>query len=475
MNRPIARLFVVIVALFALLVVFTSRWTVIQASSLNKNSLNARPLIDALSVQRGRILAADGTVLARSVPAGDGTWKSVFPTGALFAQAVGYDLPAQGRAAGLELSDDNYLRGVPTGLASVFGQLSSRQVGDDVYTSLDPRAQRVAEQAMAGQDGSVVALDPRSGALKVMFSLPSYDDNAPDANGPGLSTFNRATQGSYSPGSTFKVVTATAGIDSARFTPSSIINGNSPLIVSGVPLSNDGNQSWGPITLTTALTFSVNTVFAQVAQRVGRATLTGYMKRFGFYRPPPLDYPANEMRASDVVSPTTGKPLAPGSPDEDLGRIGIGQGGLAVTPMQMAMVAAAVANGGTLMTPHMTDKVVNQDGQTVQTVHPSVYARVMSASTARQIAQMMTRVVDEGTGTEVQLGGGLSVAGKTGTASIGLPGQDLTNPWFIAFAPVDDPRVAIAVTVDRSQGGFGGSVAAPIVKAVLQTLLAEGQ
>jgi len=474
-SSQIVRLFGVIVALFALLIVFTTRWTVIDASKLDNNSLNVRTLIDELKIKRGRILADDGTVLAESVPGPGHTWNRFYPTRSLFAQPVGYSLPAQGRAAGLELSDGSDLRGLQTGLNSIFGQLTPTQVGDDVYTTLDPKAQQVAEQALGGQDGSVVALNPRTGAVLVMYSNPSYDDNSNNPCGPGStgSCFNRATQAEYAPGSTFKIVTATAAIDSGLFTPNSEINGNSPLIVSGVPLENDGNQSWGLQTLTTAMTYSINTIFAQVAERVGRARMAQYMKRFGFYSTPPLDYPPNEMRASNVIG-SDGKPIPPGSPDEDIGRIGIGEGGVSVTPLQMAMVAAAVANGGKLMTPYLTSRVVNADGVTVKTITPSVFSRVMSSSTAQEVTQMMTKVVEEGTGTEVQLGG-ISVAGKTGTASIGAPGSNLTQPSFVAFAPAQDPKVAIDVTIDQSQGGYGGTVAAPIAKVILQTLLSEGK
>ena len=140
----------------------------------------------------------------------------------------------------------------------------------------------------------------------------------------------------------------------------------------------------------------------------------------------------------------------------------------------MAMVAAAVANNGTLMKPYFVDKVVDQDGRTVRTTSPSVYNKVMKPSTAQALSQMMRRVVEEGTGTPAQLGG-ISVAGKTGTASIGAPGSGLTQPWFIGFAPADNPKVAVAVTIAQTQGGFGGTVAAPIAKSVIQTLLAEGK
>jgi penicillin-binding protein A len=473
MNGPIIRLFGVVVVLFALLVVWTSRWTVFEASSLNDNQLNRRTLIDEEKIKRGRILADDGTVLARSVSGPGGTWNRFYPTRQSFAQAVGYAIVSFGRSAGLERSRGKELRGLQRGLSSVFGQLSSRRVGDDVYTTLDPKAQQVAIQQLGGQAGSVVALDPRTGAVKVMYANPSYDDNHPDATGPGISTLNRSTQGRYPPGSTFKVVTDVAALDSGQYTTSSTVNGNSPVTISGVPLSNDNNQSFGNIDLTTALTYSVNTVWAQVAEHLGRATMTKYMKRFGFYAKPPLDYPPDEITSSRPFSPT-GHAYPPGSPNEDIGRIGIGQGGLQVAPLQMAMVAAAVANGGKLMAPRLTDRVVDQTGRTVETIKPSVFSRVMKASTAQAVTQMMTRVVEEGTGTPAQLGG-ISVAGKTGTASIGATGSGLTQPWFIGFAPVENPKVAVAVTVEQTQGGFGGTVAAPIAKAVIQQLLSEGQ
>jgi peptidoglycan glycosyltransferase len=472
-SAQIARVFLAIVALFALLIVFTTRWTVIDSSRLTSNPLNVRTLIDEMRIKRGRILADNGEVLARSVPGPSQTWKRSYPTGPLFAQALGYSIPAQGEAAGLEESDGPYLRGLQTGLSSIFGQLTPTRVGDDVYTTLDPKAQQAAAQALAGRPGSVVALDPRTGAVLVMYSNPSYNDNQPQQVGPGQSLLNRATQASYAPGSTFKIVTATAALNSGLLTPDSMLNGNSPLTVSGVPLENDGNQSWGPQTLTTALTYSINTIFAQVAERVGRARLADYMRRFGFYSKPPLDYPPNQIRASDVVS-FTGRVLPPASPQEDIGRMGIGEGGVSVTPLQMAMVAAAVANRGALMTPHLTARVVNSDGVTVKTISPTVYSQVMKPSTAAELTQMMTKVVEEGTGTAVQLGN-ISVAGKTGTASIGPTGSNLTQPSFLAFAPANHPTVAIDVFVDQSQGGYGGTVAAPIAKAVLQVLLAEGR
>ena len=467
MTKPITRLFVLIVLLFTVLIVWTTRWTVIDAHSLNDNPLNHRALIDALRIKRGRILADDGTVLAESVPAPGQTWSRRYPTGPKFAQAVGFSFLQKGQIAGLEDQYRDQLRGLQTGISSVFGQFGgSQRIGDDVHTSLDPKAQQVAINDLAGRQGSVIALDPRTGAMMVMYSNPSYNDNTLSG-----STFDFALQGQRPPGSTFKVVTTTAGIDSGAYTPNSQIDGKSPQTVSGVPLNNDNNQSFGVISLTQALTLSVNTVFAQVAEHLGIAKMTQYMKRFGFYAKPPLDYPASQMNSSKPYGAHGPDPA--GSPNQDIGRIAIGQGGLLVTPMQMAMVVAAVANGGKLMAPHFATKVVDRYGRTVQTISPTVYNQVMKPAVAQEINQMMRKVVEEGTGQPAQLGG-ISVAGKTGTASIGATGSNLTEPWFMGFAPADNPKVVVVATVAQTQGGFGATVAAPIARDVMQTLLSEG-
>jgi penicillin-binding protein A len=478
-NSQITKLFAVIVLLFGVLIYFTSRWTVFSATALNANVLNSRPLIAQLRIKRGQILADDGTVLAKSVRAGHGTWSRTYPEGSLFSQAVGYSEPAAGDAAGLEVSQAKYLRGTPSSIASLFGTAStSTQVGDNVHTTLDPGGQKTARDALAGQAGSVVALNPRTGAVLTMYSNPTYDNNHPrpdkQCNAVGC-LVNRAVSSAYPPGSTFKVVTATAAIDTGKYTPNSIVNGNSPVTVSGVPLANDGDQSFGDITLTQALTQSVNTVWAPVAENVGTRTMTKYMKRFGFYSRPPLDYPPGEMLPSRVQSPG-GQYYPPGSADEDIGRIGIGQGGLVVTPLQMAMVAAAVANNGRLMVPHLVSDVIAPDGRTVTTIAPRLYHQVMTAKTAEEVNLMMRTVVDEGTGTPAQLGNGIEFAGKTGTASVGPTGLGETQPWFIGFAPANDPKVAVAVDLERSDSGqSGGEVAAPIARDVVQTLLSEGK
>jgi len=479
MNRPIVRLYGLVILMFALLIGFTSRWAVFSAASLRDNPLNRRSLLAQERIKRGPILAADGTVLARSVRGSDGLYTRRYPQHGLFAHAVGYTYIDYGQA-GLEQSYSDYLNGVSqTGLTAILDQLQGRRpAGDTVNTSLDPSAQRVALSDLGSQPGAVVALDPHTGAIKVFASVPGYDPSSGAAglarlnNDPAAPLLDRVTQSAYPPGSTFKVVTDIAALDSGRFTPASILNGDSPKVISGVPLENDGNQSFGPISLTKALTFSVNTVWAQVGVQLGKATMAHYMNRLGFDRQPPIDLPSSEVRASGEYFDVHGQTrlVPPTSPQVDVGRMAFGQDHLEVTPLQMAMVAASVANDGVLVAPHLVDTVVNSDGQTVRTNGTQVIDRAMSAQTAREVGAMMAQVVQEGTGTAAALNG-IQVAGKTGTAQTSTPGE--SQVWFIAYAPLRDPRYAIAVTVERSTGQ-GGTVAAPIARDVLESLLKTG-
>jgi peptidoglycan glycosyltransferase len=481
MNRPIVRLYGLVALLFALLVAFTSRWTVFEASSLRDNRLNARNLLEQQRIDRGPIVAADGSLLARSVRGAEGVYHRTYPAGEQFAHAVGYYFtePDIG-ATGLESSRNSELNGSSTNgsLQSVLDQLQGkRQQGNKVVTSLDPAAQRVANEQLSGHEGAVVALEPRTGAVTVMASVPSYDPNklrgsvrayealARNAGG-GRPLVNRATQFGYAPGSTFKVVTATAAIDSGQYTPESTVSGRNGVVVSGVPLQNDNNESFGPITLTQALAHSVNTVWAQVAEHLGKSTMARYMNRFGFDRKPRLDYPTQEMSISGSYQGE--RLVSPRSPLVDVGRMGIGQDKLEVVPLQMAEVAAAVANQGRLMTPHLTQRIVDPEGRTVETISPSVQAVVMRPSTADAVRGMMEAVVNEGTGTSAQIPG-VQVAGKTGTAETQI-GTAINNVWFIAFAPAQNPRVAIAVTL-KGVPGQGASFAAPVAKAVIERLL----
>ena len=474
MNHQIVKLFGFVLVLYALLFGFTSYWSIFDANSLKANQANRRPLLEEQTIRRGSILADDGTVIARSRGVGRGNNKIFvrhYPLGALFGNPIGYSFVTQGRV-GFELSHNDELVGNKTEFLSLLDQLQGHsQEGDNVQSSLDPAAQRAAVDGLAGRRGAVVAIVPATGEIKAMVSIPEYDPNQVpkhlaqlnrDSSAP---LFNRATQAGYPPGSTMKVVTATAALDSGEFTPNSVLNGGSPKVIGGVSLSNAGGEQFGDIEMTTALTNSVNTWWAQAGERLGKDTMFKYMDRYGFDAKPRLDYPGFQLATSGVFD---GNNLLDAGDPIDIGRVAIGQERLRVTPLQMAEVAATVANQGELMEPRLWSKVIDPDGRETK-LDPARQSRVMSEETASDLNDMMQSVVQEGTGTAAAVSG-IDVAGKTGTAEVT---GGANQAWFIGFAPADDPKIAIAVTVERTTG-FGGPTAGPIFKSVAETILRGG-
>ncbi|HET8975606.1 MAG TPA: penicillin-binding transpeptidase domain-containing protein [Solirubrobacterales bacterium] len=479
MNNQIVKLFGVVLVLYALVFGFTSYWSVFDAEGLENNQANKRPLLEEQQIERGEILAVDGeTVIARSKPQGRGgsrIFVRQYPLGDLFGNPIGYSFVERGRV-GVELSHNDELVGNKTEFLSIIDQLRGQvQEGDTLVSSLDAEAQETAADALGGQKGTVVAIVPQTGEVRAMVSVPQYDPNdVASSQGfealnedPDAPLFNRATQAGYQPGSTMKVVTATAALDSGEFDTDSTLNADSPKTISGVPLENSGGQSFGEIDMETALTNSVNTYWAQVGEELGTDTMYKYMDRFGFNAQPPLDYPSFQLATSGEFA--DGKLLGPDSDQIDVGRMAIGQDKLNVTPLQMAMVAATVANGGELMEPRLWSKVIDTDGRE-EKLDPERQSRVMSEETADELTSMMTDVVNEGTGGAAALADD-QVAGKTGTAEIDIS-RGINQAWFIGFAPADDPRIAIAATVERTSGQ-GGTVAAPIAQRVLEVLLAN--
>ena len=476
MNRQIVKLFGFILVLYALLFGFTSYWSVFDANSLKANVANRRPLLEEQKIQRGNILAHDGSVIARSIAQGKGNNKIYvrrYPLGPLFGNPIGYSFVDRGRV-GFELSHNDELVGNKTEFLSVLDQLQGHaQQGDNVQSALDPRAQRAAVAGLAGRRGAVVAMVPSTGEIRAMVSIPEYDPNQVQNSNTfqrfntesSAPLFNRATQAGYPPGSTMKVVTATAGLDSGDLTPSSTFSGRSPIPIEGVPLSNSGGEQFGTIDMTTALTNSVNTWWAQAAEKIGKDTMFKYMDRYGFDAKPRLDYPSFQLAASGVYQ---GNKLLGPNDTIDIGRVGIGQERLRVTPLQMAEVAATVANKGELMEPRLWSKVIDPDGRETK-MDPARQSRVMSEHTASELNTMMQNVVAEATGTAAAVSG-IDVAGKTGTAEIS-PG--VNDAWFIGFAPANNPQIAIACVVEHTSG-FGGPTCGPIFKSVAESLLGGG-
>ena len=483
MNRQIIKLFAFIVALFAVLVGFTSWWSVFDAKALKEENVNKRPLFEQQQIPRGRILAADGSVIAKSIPKGKGTGKRYvrhYPFGALFGHPIGYSFMEYGQTE-FEKYHNAELTGEESEFGTILDQLTGqKQEGEQIVTSLDPHAQEVAMGDLeAAGYGAVVAIEPSTGAVKVLASNPSFNPNRiPEKltkwNTENVRTplFNRATQGQFPPGSTFKVVTAAAGLESGVITPETTINAPGSIIDEGHELANDYNQDWGAISLDTALTNSVNTWFGQLGQKVGQDKLFAMMEKFGFNALPPIDLPEDEIEPSGVFEGN--EPLTRHDP-VDLARVAIGQERLLETPLQNAMVAAAVANGGKLMKPQIWKRVVNVDGSVTKTMKPSVYSEPLSPKTAAELGTAMEGVVREGTGTKAAIPG-VPVAGKTGTAETPYNkecggGENENQAWFIGFAPADHPKIAIAATVSCTEA-FGGDIAAPIFRDVAEAILA---
>jgi penicillin-binding protein A len=484
MNKQIVRLYAFVLLLFVFLVAFTSRWAVLEADELDEETDNRRPLIEEQQIERGTITTSDGALIADSERAGGGVFIRRYPDPAqLFGNPLGYSFVDIGRT-GIELSENELLSGEQNEFASIINQLSgTTRAGADITLTLDAGAQQVALDglqsaisASGSVGGSVVAIEPDTGAVKVMASIPGFDPQAVAeeatfeelTSDPDAPLLNRPTQSTYQPGSTMKVVTAVAALDSGEFTPDTTLNADSGIDISGVPLANSGGADFGTIDMTTALTQSVNTYWAQVGEQLGADTMVEYMKRFGFYSDPELDFPDNRMRPSGPYN-SAGDLVEDGF---DVGRVAIGQGGeegqLLAAPLQMAQVAGAVANDGKLMRPTFLQEATDPDGRQIEELDPDEQSEVMSEETAAQVTELMVGVANDGTasGLSTSLG---QLAGKTGTAEINVE-TGLNRPWFIGFAPAEDPQIAVAAMIEECTGCFGGEVAGPIAMQVMDAL-----
>jgi peptidoglycan glycosyltransferase len=489
-NRQISRLFVAFATGFALLVAFTSYWQLWAAPSLANRRDNLRQEVRQLSIKRGLILAGNGDVLARNrlahTPDGRKVYLRVYPTGRLFAHAVGYSSPTANRT-GLEQSQNDYLTGANTDLSGFLqNELSSvtgtTAAGNNVQASLEPAVQQAAMNGLRATHlrGAAVAIEPSTGRVLALASIPSFDPNhavADDAAWRRILTskdaplLDRATAGLFEPGSTFKVVTLSAALETGAYTPTSTFDDKGFFTEYGQQIRNASGEVFGPVDLTKALTNSINSVFATIGYHLcgGRSrcpVLINQMLKYGFYSRPPIDLPTDEVLPSGLFNPRTGRLARPTDPI-DPARTAIGQYTLRATPLQNAMVAAAIGNGGVIMQPTLVDAIRTPGGHTIATTRPDALGSAVSPQTAAEITQMMTHVVEEGTGRAAAIPG-VTIAGKTGTAETGI--TTLNRAWFIAFAPAQNPRVAVSVVLENSPT-FGGVVAAPIAKAMMQAAL----
>jgi penicillin-binding protein A len=489
MNRQIRRLFFVFAFLFVALIATATYW-LWRAPELEARQGNPTLVVQQLTIKRGLIYAADGrTVLAanRRVRLADGRTGFVrrYPRGPLAAHPVGYSTIQRSRTE-LERSMNDFLTGSNKDLSTVFDTTLDRlrgitQEGNDVVTTLRVQPQRVAMRALQGVCGSAVALEPDTGRVLVMASSPTFNPNLVESDfgaieatrapcRPAAPLLNRGSAGLFIPGSTFKVVTAAAALESGQFTPTSTFEDPGFCILFGQRVFNFADQGgpeiFGQVTLAEALENSVNSVFCNIGKELGAAAVLEQAQRFGFHEEPPIELPDDDVRASGLYR--NGRLFLPDDPSQiDPGRFAFGQERLLVTPLQMALVAAGVANDGVVMEPKLVERIVAPDGDEISSLDPEEWKTATSPQTASQLQAMMRAVVESGTGTAAQIPG-VSVAGKTGTAETGREGQNDT--WFIAFAPVERPEVAVAVALSN-QDSTGGATAAPIAKEIMEAIL----
>ncbi len=494
MNKQIARLSVVTLALMVALIVATTYWQTWASASLAEKQDNAIERVAQFKIRRGLIYAGDGkTVLAANVRkkiGGQTLYFRRYPTNGFASQVIGYSTQGRSRA-GLERSENAYLTASNSDLSTLFDttfdKLKGTTVtGNNIVTTLNVRAQRVAESQLRGKCGAAVVINPKTGAVLAMASTPTYNPNLVErkngyrkilnTKGPcdfSSPLFNRATQGLYAPGSTFKTVTAAAALDSGVFKADAKFFDPGYCTEYGKRVSNAGNpetgaEQFGNVDFLTAYEHSINAVFCDIGKKLGAKAIIEQSKKFGFYEIPPLETPADARAPSGLYDKH--KLFDPKHPETEVdpGRFAFGQERLLTTPLQMAMVAAAVANGGELMRPHVIKTVRTPGGKLITRTRPRVYKHSMKPETAATLNQFMQAVVKSGTGTAAAIPG-VAVAGKTGTAETGK--DRVYTAWFIFFAPADDPTVAGAVVVENQLNGFGGAISAPIAKALMEAIL----
>lgn len=481
MQRQIRRVAFTLLAAFIAVFFQLNYVQIFAAQRIAGNDANIRSLLAEYAIKRGDILTSDLESIATSRRTGGRLeYRRRYPGGDLYAHITGFYSVVFG-AARIESSFNDQLLG-ESGVITMQDVedrfLGAGRQGDNVRLTIGSGVQQAAREALGGQQGAVVALDPSTGEVRAMWSNPSYDPNplaahntrivrshwdSLDPASPQSPLVSKTTSRGYPPGSTFKVVTAAAALESGEFTPQSTFQdvGELELPLTDETVENFGGGTCvggGDISFAEALRVSCNTTFARLGLQVHNE-ITSMADALGFNEPLPFDV-------------GTEAALVPRIPDDEepfRAFQGIGQGSVVATPLQMAVVAATVGNGGVVPRPRLVAEVIEPSGGIVRRYSPESLGRAMSRSTASQLTELMTAVVETGTGTAAQISG-LQIAGKTGTAQT-VEGQS-PHAWFIAFAPANNPRIAVAVIVENGgtlgSEATGGAVAAPVARAVIE-------
>ena len=489
MNQRIRKLAVALLLLYMILFVQLNVLQVGKKSSLDADARNTRETVRTFNDPRGAISTIDGVVIAeseRTEPGSAHPWRRVYPKGELFAQITGYYTFAYG-ATQVERVENDVLAGRTAeqqvnGLAALF---DGGDTTGSVVTTIDSKIQSAARKALGDREGSVVVVDVRTGAVKALWSWPSFDPNLLTTDDdelagsileylndvPGDPLLANAYQQRYMPGSTFKVITTAAALDAGALGLDTVFAEESEFLPpqTSDPITNYKSKVCGG-DLTEVFRRSCNTPFARTALALGPETMVAASQRFGIGESLPFDLPRS---AASIFGNTDyfeqNLPL--------LAIGGFGQGNTQMVPLHMALVAAAVANGGAMMKPYVIDSTRDHDGRLLDRTRPSVWKQTMSLETSRILTGLMTEVVRNGTASCCfQLANGIQAAAKTGTAQLNGPGEpERSHAWIIGFAPADAPRYAIAVmlkgTTDEISEGTGGRLAGPVAKAVMDVAL----
>jgi peptidoglycan glycosyltransferase len=476
MNKPIRRVAFIALLMFGLLLANGTYMMIFQQQSLAAQPQNRRVRDAEFAQNRGAILAAGKTEIAKTVPSKDRfKYQRVYPEDELYAVITGFYSYDRG-STGLERTYNAPLSGTDDALfvrRLIDMATNKTPEGASVQTTIVPKIQKAAADALGNQKGAVVALDPKTGAVLAMVTSPTFDPNdiaghdieaagkAYDRLASNSQLSNRAAREIYPPGSTFKLVTAAAALADGK-TPDSMVDSPDPLKLPGtrVYLSNSTNCGGTKITMTQALKVSCNTAFANLGMDVGEDKLREQAQLFGFDRRHLDDLGGVASQFPDKLN------------EAQLALSSIGQYDVAASPLQMAMVAAAIANDGVLMDPYVVSTVRSQDLKPIETHKASELSTAMTPKNAKELQQMMSEVVSEGTGRNAQIPG-VEVAGKTGTAQSDPKRKPFA--WFTSFAPVDDPAIAVAVIVEDANiprsDIAGGRLAAPIAREVMEAAL----
>ncbi|NHN56169.1 penicillin-binding protein 2 [Calidifontibacter sp. DB0510] len=483
MNTPIRRLGLVVAAMFCALLLASTMIQFVQAKALNDKPGNRRTMLASYAKERGSIIV-DGRAVADSQPSNDDyKWQRRYNQGPLYAAATGYFSFIYG-TSGVERGYNAYLSGSSDKL--FYRRLTDILTGKtpqgaSVDLTIKAKVQQVATQALGKQKGAVVALDPKTGAILALVTSPSYDPNLLAGHDmtkvqnnwnallkdPDNPLVNRTIGGNlYPPGSTFKLVTTAAALQSGKYQPDSELPGPATMKLPGTSntyLPTDDNRPCGPgdkTSLTRALAVSCNTAYASLGLDLGGNALRDQASKFGF---------GMDLSIPMSVTPST-FPSELNQPQ--LAQSAIGQYDVRVTPLQVAMMSAGIANGGKVMRPYLVQTVRDKNLDVISTTDPSTFSQAVSSDVASQLRDMMVGVVDNGTGTNARIPG-IQVAGKTGTAEHGK--GKIQHVWFTGFAPANDPKVAVAVIVENGgtagQEASGASVAAPIAKKVMEAVV----